>query len=197
MTEEEIRALLAEAQAQILDTVNRTVSGAIARTQNETDKKFAEFMASVPKPSETEPPDAAAESSLELKSLQQKLADLEAARESDLASAQSTQRDNAILSELGSRKLVAPTSLKRLLESQYGNQLEQENGKWFVRDGDQAQPFSAVVDSFLASDDGKIFTPPSSQVVGNGSKAGNVKNQPEQQKDFAALLERSLQNKRG
>jgi len=195
MSEEEIKALLAEAQTQILDTVNKTVSGAIARTQSETDKKFAEFMASMPKPSEADAPDAPAESSLELKSLQQKLADLEAARANDLASAQSTQRDNAILSELGSRKLVAPTSLKRLLVSQYGHQLEQENGQWFVRDGDQAQPLAAVVDKFLASDDGKIFTPPNSQVNGNGSKPGNVQNQPEKPKDFAALIEQSLQTR--
>jgi len=184
MSEEEIKALLAEQLVSMTDLLHKSISGAMARSQSDTDKKFAALKTVEP----IEP-----ESSLELKSLQAKFAELEKARAEDIASAKSTQRDNAILSELGSRKLVAPNSLKKLLAAQYGSQLEQENGKWFVKEGDSAQPFESIVDNFLSSEDGKVFVPPSSSVIGNGSKAGNVQKQTEQKQNLASLMEKALE----
>lgn len=189
MDEAQIKALLAATQQTILDTVNQSISGAIARTQKETDKRFAEFMTNIPKSTDAEKP---AEGSLELKALTQQLADMKAEREADRTKAQKTQRDNAILSELGGRKLVAASTLREVMAAKYSDRLTEENGKWFVKDGDTAKPFNQVVTEFLASDDGLVFTPPASTVQGNGSKVGNVQSTLSKPQTMAEAFQNAL-----
>jgi hypothetical protein len=89
---------------------------------------------------------------------------------------------------------VGANALKMVLRSQYSDRMVEENGKWFVKDGENATELTAAVDSFLNSPDGSVFVPPASNVQGSGSKSGNHE-QKDKPKDFATLIEESLSKK--
>lgn len=181
-----VAELLKENNAQLLSQVNESISGAVARVQKDTEKKL----------SEVQPKDESKEGSLELQTLKQQLEQLQNEREADKKSAIAAQREAALLSDLGSRQgLKATNLLKQLLISQYGESLEQENGKWYVKSGETTKELKSVVDDFLKSEDGLVFMPPASSVKGADSQRGNTKTKPEKAKDLSQLIEESLSKK--
>ena len=190
MDEQQIKDLIATSNAALLEQVNGAISGAVARTTKDTDRRLAEIAAKFEKP--TAEAVEADSSSLAVKALQQKLEALEAERNQDKQAALASQRENAILSELGNRKLVGTNALRTVLKARYGDRLEQEGGKWFVKDGDTATELSSVVDGFLKSPDGLVFVPPASNVKGSGAAAGNVEAKPESPKTLEQQLTAAL-----
>jgi hypothetical protein len=193
MEREEIIQLINEVvestKTSLVEQMNASINGVVVKMNKENDRRFSELQQPSTKETTTNP------ESMQLSVLQQELEALKNEREAEKQSAISLKRENALMATLGKREIKAPDILRKHLLGVYGDKIVEEDSKWYVKNGDVAQPLTKVIDEFLSSDDGAVFVPPASTVQGNGSTSGNVQPKVEKPKSLDQLLVESLRTK--
>lgn len=171
---------LGERDAELLNQIDRKNAGTAASIQRGLEKSLTELKQSISPQTQAEPDQQAEKPTgrvtakdvdLEMKALKtdlQKLtAELEQERQQKLLSDR-----NAHLTSLISGAGVIPATqnaVKDIISARYGNQMKQENGKWYVETGDGVLPIDAIVSDYLKSPEGLAFLP-ASGTQGAGSK---------------------------
>jgi hypothetical protein len=190
MSPEEIQALvessIGNAISGLREEFTKANQGLAASLTKEVKKVLS---TQVSQPAETEQEDS---SKLTLKSLQQQLADLQSQLAQKDKEAFSAKKSQAISQVIANSQALNPSALMKLFSLEYGDSIKEENGAWFVDKGDNVLPLQDALNTYLNSDEGKFYLPPSGV---NGSGATETKpvpvntNQPLKAEDalFAAF----------
>jgi hypothetical protein len=165
VTLEQLTALLAGFKTEVLSEVNSANAGAVAAT-----KKLLQKVTDTQAPAADSSAEANEDSGkLTLKALQTQLAELKAEREQERKETIEAKRNSALTQAIAGTGALNQKALYRLLLADHGENIQQENGTWFVKSGDETVvPLEAAVTKFLSSEEGKFFQAPSG-VNGAGS----------------------------
>ena len=166
MNEEQILELLEGFKNEILKQVDIKNGGTAASIKKDIDKRFESFKPA-PKEEPTQEPES--ESQLTMKALQKQIAQLTEEREAQKRELAIKNRNEAVSKALGSKKVLHSDKCTRAFLMEYGDKLSEENGNYFISDGDNVHSLDESVNSFLQSDFGSLFQPPS-KGVGMGLK---------------------------
>jgi predicted phage tail protein len=155
MDEEQVKQMIADLRTELTDQIHTANQGLASNLT----KQIAKI---VPIKSEDKKPEPeSSDNPLSMKALQQQIAELTKDIESERAAAFAAASDSALSQIVATSGTTSPAILKKLLATDYQGRLKQEGSVWFVVDGETATPLKQAVDSYLASDDGKFFLPPS------------------------------------
>ena len=192
MTLEEIKALLEESQASLLEQVQTSLKGMKGEILQEVDKKNSGTVSSILKslkPKEEKVPVLEEKASvleekapvqeeektkLSLKALERQIADFKAQLEEKDKKLLLKELDGNLLSALNGKKVLnSGIALKAFKLENEGN-LQQEDGIWYVKNGESVVSLDTAVDKFLETDFGKTLLPPTSKARGSGLKPQNT-----------------------
>lgn len=175
---------------EVMNEVNKALSGLAARIERETEKKF-NLLQEAPKEKDKTSP--------ELLALQTQLEKLQKERELEKQQLAKAEKDSYLTSVVSKFNALTPALLKTVLDSSFGENLKKDeaNSKWYYVSGESSQDFEQVVDDFLKGD-GAIFLPPTTKVNGSGTEAGNSnpeKTTKTQPTSLSELIETKLKGK--
>lgn len=188
MNEQEIKALLEAHTSKLMETLNTTVNGAVARLSKETDSRFSTLQAEPKDPQKDE-------SNLQFQTLKQELEQIKLERDKDKKTAHSLRRENALNESISSLKVLSPKTFKKMISAEYGDSIVEEDGSWYLKEGDAVKPLSDALVQYLSSEDGQLFKS-ASGVTGTGSKAGDQKTSIPETESLSSLFTQKLQKKR-
>lgn len=177
MDEAQVKALLTAALGEFKTGLMTEISGVVDQKNAGTAASMARDLKVVkdaiaaiqpkpedPKPETTDPAKPAPATDpngLALQALQQQIAALTKQVETERTSAFNAQAQSLLSGAIAQAKFVSPTVAQDLLMARWGGKLQQEGGRWFVKDGDAVTPFDEAFKTFTTSDEGKFFLPPS------------------------------------
>jgi hypothetical protein len=194
MTLEELKALLEESQASLLEQVQTSLQGVKGEILQEVDKKNSGTVSSLLKnlkPKEEKVPVQEVEkvpvqeekkapvqeeerTKLSLKALERQIADFKTQLEEKDKKLLLKELDGNLLSALNGKKVLnSGIALKAFKLENEGN-LQQEDGIWYVKSGESVVSLDTAVDKFLETDFGKTLVPPTSKARGSGLKPQNT-----------------------
>lgn len=188
MTPEEIKALIEEtvttAIAQSYEKTQSDISGAVSRVSKTFEKKLDEFSS---KPAQPESAEETDQKSMALQTLQQQLKELQSEREADKKEAQRLKRDAVVLEQINSLKVNNPNQFRKLFLAEYGSNIQEEDGKFYLLSGEDSKPLDKAMADYLSSEDGQIFQP-ASKVKGSGSKGSDAPPTTSTDEDLSSLI---------
>lgn len=171
MTNEEIQALVNNSIAEALSSFREEVTAANKGLASSLTKELRKTVQSLTPAAQEESLDDNQNTSqkLSLKALENQLSELknqlaEKDRETSMA-----KRSNAISQLIANSKALNPTALQKLFTLEYGDNIKEEGGAWFVDKGDTVLPLNEALDNYLNSPEGKFYLPPSN-INGAGSE---------------------------
>jgi len=192
MTLEELKALLEESQASLLEQVQTSLKGMKGEILQEVDKKNSGTVSSIlkslkpkeekvpvleekaPVLEEKAPVQEEEKTKLSLKALERQIADFKAQLEEKDKKLLLKELDGNLLSALNGKKVLnSGIALKAFKLENEGN-LQQEDGIWYVKNGESVVSLDTAVDKFLETDFGKTLLPPTSKARGSGLKPQNT-----------------------
>lgn len=194
MNLEELKALLEESQASLLEQVQTSLQGMKGEILQEVDKKNSGTVSSLLKslkPKEEKVPVQEVEkvpvqeekkapvqeeerTKLSLKALERQIADFKTQLEEKDKKLLLKELDGNLLSALNGKKVLnSGIALKAFKLENEGN-LQQEDGIWYVKSGESVVSLDTAVDKFLETDFGKTLVPPTSKARGSGLKPQNT-----------------------
>jgi hypothetical protein len=179
MDEEQVKSLIAEALGGFKSSFSTEIGGLIdsknsglAANLNREFKKLTESLQ--PKTETTdsgesgkgagaEKPEAKGsdDTKLTLKALQTQLQQLQQERDREQTQRKLANRQAALATAVAKAKPLAPGVLQTFLDATFGETLKEENGNWYVAQGDSVKSIDDAIAAFLQSGDGKNFLPPS------------------------------------
>ena len=166
-------ALEAYTQSTILPAINAAVSGSATKFDKRFDSLSALLEASkaapAPAPQQAAQPSEQQQLS-QTPALTARVAELEALVVAQNAVAAKNRLGTALGVVASSKGLQHVPTFTKLFSSDYGDDLREVDGEWFVGD----TPLTTAVDVFTKTEDGSIFLPPSG-VQGSGSKPSDGK----------------------
>ena len=166
-------ALEAYTQTTILPAINAAVSGSATKFDKRFDSLSALLEASkaapAPAPQQAVQPSEQQQLS-QTPALTARVAELEALVVAQNAVAAKNRLGTALGVVASSKGLQHVPTFTKLFSSDYGDDLREVDGEWFVGD----TPLPTAVDVFTKTEDGSIFLPPSG-VQGSGSKPSDGK----------------------
>jgi len=187
MNEEEIKSLINETvggiKDEILSSVDAKNSGTAASIKRlvaaQLEPVSAQLESLQQQPAtKTDEGKGDGEQKLSLKALQQQLTEVndqlktERQQREDQARAALQSEKQALLSgAIAKKQLVNGGILQDVLDKRWGEKLTKEGDQWFIQDGEAVRPFSDAFESFIGSDEGKTFLPPS-PTTGSGGTEG-------------------------
>ena len=203
MTLEEIKALLEQSQSSLLEQMQTSLQGLKGEILQEVDKKNSGTVSSLIKslkPKEVPvqvqvqeeekalvPPSVQVgvqeeeKSKLSLKALERQLGELKAQLEEKDKRLLLKELDGNLLGALNGKKVLnSGIALKAFKLENEGN-LVQEEGIWYVKNGESVVSLDTAVDNFLESDFGKTLLPPTSKARGSGLKPQNTTVAPKEE----------------
>jgi hypothetical protein len=98
---------------------------------------------------------------LSLKALQSQIETLRQEREQQALKLEQSERNNQLNTLFSSKKSQFPDKATKAFLMENEANLKQEDGNWYLVEGDSALPLSSAVDSFLNTDFGQTFQPAS------------------------------------
>lgn len=192
MTLEELKALLEESQASLLEQVQTSLKGMKGEILQEVDKKNSGTVSSIlkslkpkeekvpvleekaPVQEEKAPVQEEEKTKLSLKALERQIADFKAQLEEKDKKLLLKELDGNLLNALNGKKVLnSGIALKAFKLENEGN-LKQEDGVWYVQSGESVVSLDTAVDKFLETDFGKTLVPPTSKARGSGLKPQNT-----------------------
>lgn len=192
MTLEELKALLEESQASLLEQVQTSLKGMKGEILQEVDKKNSGTVSSIlkslkpkeeklpvleekaPVQEEKAPVQEEEKTKLSLKALERQIADFKAQLEEKDKKLLLKELDGNLLNALNGKKVLnSGIALKAFKLENEGN-LKQEDGVWYVQSGESVVSLDTAVDKFLETDFGKTLLPPTSKARGSGLKPQNT-----------------------
>ena len=185
MTLEEIKALLEESQALLLEQVQTSLSGMKGEILQEVDKKNSGTVSSLIKslkPKEEKPVleeekvpvQEEEKTKLSLKALERQIADFKAQLEEKDKKLLLKELDGNLLSALNGKKVLNSGIALKAFKLENDGNLQQEDGIWYVKSGESVVSLDTAVDKFLETDFGKTLVPPTSKARGSGLKPQNT-----------------------
>lgn len=136
--------------ASVVDSKNAGLAASLTR----------EFKkATTPKEEPTE--DKSTEGKLSMKALQTQIEQLNKQLSEEKEAKFKSSSNAALISAIADSGAQNTSTLRKLLSAEYGGKLKEEDGSWFVTEGDKAISLSESIKSYLATDEGKIFVPAS------------------------------------
>ncbi|OBQ17629.1 hypothetical protein [Anabaena sp. AL93] len=124
-------------------------------------------------------------SKLTLKTLQQQLGELQSQLAQKDKEAFTAKKSQAITQVIAASRTLNTTALQKLISLEYGDYLKEENGSWYVEKGDHVVTLQDALNTYLTTDEGKFYLPPSG-VNGSGSTEAKSINVDTNQKVKAA-----------
>jgi len=164
--------MLIEAKADIARTVDQKNGGLMAAMNkkfkvnldhNDDDSEDLDGEEESNESKKSKTPKSAS-SQLAVKQLQQKLEQLE----KDLQEKESKIRKEKLESHLTNHfgKTLNPSVAKKAFQLEYGDQIKEDNGVYYIEKGDDVVDLSEVVTEFLSTDFGKTLLPAKAQPKG-------------------------------
>ncbi len=98
---------------------------------------------------------------LSLKALQSQIETLRQEREQQALKIEQSERNNQLNTLFSSKKSQFPDKATKAFLMENEANLKQEDGIWYLEEGDSALPLSNAVDAFLSTDFGQTFQPAS------------------------------------
>lgn len=202
MTLEEIKALLEQSQASLLEQVQTSLQGLKGEILQEVDKKNSGTVSSLikslkpkevpvqvqvqeeekaPTPVQVQVQEEE-KSKLSLKALERQLGDLKAQLEEKDKKLLLKELDSNLLGALNGKKVLNSGIALRAFKLENEGNLQQEDGIWYVKNGESVVSLETAVDKFLDSDFGKTLLPPTSKARGSGLKPQNTTVAPKEDK---------------
>lgn len=173
MNPEEVKALIEEAVgnfiAPLRDEFTKANQGLAASLTKEIKRAVTTQQ---PQPAETDAVDETGK--LSLRALQKQLGDLQTELANKAQETFNAKKSQAVIQAITATNALNTSALQKLITLEFGNCLKEESGNWFVEKGDSVIPLKDALNSYLATDEGKFYLPPSG-VSGSGStEAKNV-----------------------
>jgi len=167
MDEAQVRALvesmLGAVKTELTDTMHQANQGLAANLSKQIAK-----LDTKPKGKVEQADDPAGSESASFKALQTQLQELQKTLEAEKQSAFAASSNAALTDAIAQAGTTSPQVLKKLLQAEYSGKLVKDGDRWFVSEGENTVGLSDAVKTFLATDDGKLFLPPSgTKGVGN------------------------------
>ncbi|MFS0515138.1 hypothetical protein ACEYW6_10495 [Nostoc sp. UIC 10607] len=170
MTEPEIQALIDASlnsfKTEISTEFTKANQGLAASVTKEIKKLQA------PQPTVTESSETIQEK-LTLKALEQQLTDLKTQLADKDKEAITAKRSSAVSQVIANSKALSPSTLQKVFLLDHADRIIEENGKWFVNQGDSVSTLENALTSYLSSEDGKAFLP-ASGVQGSSAQETKV-----------------------
>lgn len=192
MTLEELKALLEESQASLLEQVQTSLKGMKGEILQEVDKKNSGTVSSIlkslkpkeekvpvleekaPVLEEKAPVQEEEKTKLSLKALERQIADFKAQLEEKDKKLLLKELDSNLLSALNGKKVLNSGIALKAFKLENENNIKQEDGVWYVQSGESVVSLETAVDKFLETDFGKTLLPPTSKARGSGLKPQNT-----------------------
>ncbi|MEA5625308.1 hypothetical protein [Nostoc sp. UHCC 0251] len=170
MTEQEIQALIDASlnsfKTEISTEFTKANQGLAASVTKEIKKL------QVPQPTTTESTESIQEK-LTLKALEQQLTDLKTQLANKDLETISAKRSSAVSQVIANSKALSPATLQKVFLLDQADKIKEENGKWYVAQGDSVSTLDDALNSYLSSEDGKAFVP-ASGVQGSSAQETKV-----------------------
>ncbi|MEA5603703.1 hypothetical protein [Nostoc sp. UHCC 0252] len=158
MTQEEIQALIDASlnsfKTEISSEFTKANQGLAASVTKEIKKLQS------PQPAPVESTESISEK-LTLKALEQQLTDLKTQLANKDLETLSAKRGSAVSQAIANSKALSPAVLQKVFLLDNSDKLKEENGKWYVTQGDSVSTLEDALTSFLSTEDGKAFIPAS------------------------------------
>ncbi|MDZ8259459.1 hypothetical protein [Nostoc sp. ChiQUE01b] len=172
MTEQEIQALIDASlnsfKTEISTEFTKANQGLAASVTKEI-KKLQTIQSTPTEPSENN------QEKLTLRALEQQLTDLKTQLANKDLETIAAKRSSAVSQVIANSKALSPSALQKLFLLDYSDKIKQEGDKWYVAQGDNVSSLEDALNSYLSSEDGKAFVPPSGV---KGSSAQETKVTP-------------------
>lgn len=175
---------------QITQLINDSIKTALEQASTVYQDKLSAAMANAKRERDKFKEQKPDEVSLENKSLQAQLDSLTKQIGEEKSQATSLRRDNAVLASVGALSINNPEVFKTVVMSKYGAAMKEDNGQFYVEDGENVVPLKQAFENYLATEEASIFVP-ASKVKGTGSKSTETQPVVKTQ-DFSSLLEQSF-----
>jgi hypothetical protein len=170
MTEQEIQALIDASlnsfKTEISTEFTKANQGLAASVTKEI-KKLQTVQPTIVEPTET------IQDKLTLKALEQQLTDLKTQLANKDKETINAKRSSAVSQAIANSKALSPSTLQKVFLLDNSDKIIEENGKWFVNQGDNVSSLDDALNSYLLSEDGKAFVP-ASGVQGSSAQETKV-----------------------
>lgn len=173
LTEEKVLELISTAlgtfKTELLTEVDRKNQG-LASNLNKDLKTIKEKLETKPEPKEGEEGiEEGSQGRLTTKALQTQIEQLKKDIADKEQAALESQKRSAIASTVAKHSLNQPQIVQKLFSDAYGGKLKNEGERWYLEDGESVTELDDLFKTYLNTDEGKYFIPPSG-VNGTGAK---------------------------
>ncbi|MEH1803230.1 MAG: hypothetical protein V7L13_29520 [Nostoc sp.] len=158
MTEQEIQALIDAALNSFKSEIKTEITTANQGLASSLTKEFKKLQA--PQPTATESSESTQEK-LTLRALEQQLTDLKTQLANKDLETIAAKRSSAVSQAIANSKALSPSALQKLFLLDNAERIIEENGRWFLNQGDTVSTLEDALNSYLTSEDGKAFLPAS------------------------------------
>lgn len=166
-----LKTVLGEFKTDLLGEVDKKNQGLAASITRDV-KKLTEKPADPPTDPAADPaptPEKEGEGGkLTMKALQQQLESLKKERDDERKAAFTARKSAALTNAIAKAGTLNQAALQKLLNLEYGESVKEENGSWLVQQGEAVKSLDDAIATYLATDEGKAFLPPSG-TAGAGS----------------------------
>ncbi|AVH67040.1 hypothetical protein [Nostoc sp. 'Peltigera membranacea cyanobiont' N6] len=158
MTEQEIQALIDASLNSFKTEISTEFTKANQGLAANLTKEFKKLQ--TPQPTVTEPTETT-QDKLTLKALEQQLTELKTQLANKDLETVAAKRSSAVSQAIANSKALSPGSLQKLFLLDNSDKLKEENGVWYVAQGESVSTLEDALNSYLSSEDGKAFAPAS------------------------------------
>ncbi|MEH1957674.1 hypothetical protein [Nostoc sp.] len=158
MTEQEIQALIDASLNSFKTEINSEFTKANQGLAASVTKEIKKLQ--TPQHTATESTEII-QDKLTLRALEQQLIDLKTQLADKDKETVAAKRSSAVSQVIANSKALSPGSLQKLFLLDNAERIIEENGKWFINQGDTVSTLEDALTSYLSSEDGKAFLPAS------------------------------------
>ncbi|MFN6460558.1 MAG: hypothetical protein RMZ41_001755 [Nostoc sp. DedVER02] len=158
MTEQEIQALIDASLNSFKTEIKAEVTQANQGLASSLTKEIKRLQTAQPTVAE---PTESSTDRLTLKALEQQLTDLKTQLANKDKETVAAKRSSAVAQAIANSKALSPATLQKVFLLDNSDKLKEENGKWYVAQGDSVSTLEDALTSYLSSEDGKAFVPAS------------------------------------
>ncbi|NEU81489.1 hypothetical protein [Nostoc sp. UIC 10630] len=158
MTEQEIQALIDASLNSFKTEISSEFTKANQGLAASVTKEIKKLQAPQPTANESVEPST---DKLTLRALEQQLTDLKTQLADKDKETITAKRSSAVSQVIANSKALSPATLQKVFLLDNAERIIEENGKWFVNQGDTVSTLEEALTSYLSSEDGKAFVPAS------------------------------------
>nr|WP_322714548.1 hypothetical protein [Nostoc sp. ChiSLP03a]MDZ8215802.1 hypothetical protein [Nostoc sp. ChiSLP03a] len=158
MTEQEIQALIDASLNSFKTEISTEFTKANQGLAASVTKEIKKLQAPQSAPAEST---ESIQEKLTLKVLEQQLTDLKTQLANKDLEALNAKRSSAVSQAIANSKALSPATLQKVFLLDNSDKLKEENGKWYVAQGDSVSTLEDALSSYLSTEDGKAFLPAS------------------------------------